>query len=148
MINGQGQKINFEKEVYSKALNCYVDSILKSYEFDRSEFPEKFRYLKFMVVADSSISNYCLDTTKFIIWKKVEPHNFFKVKRLNRFGKIIFLKPAEITDEIIRIPVLIYYSHNKDSIFYSSVYHVYFKYSCAKRDFLLDKIEYQGGIIR
>ena len=145
---GQDSKNIFSNEVYSRALNCYLDTILKAYQFDRSEFPKKHRYLKFIVVSDSSISNHLPDTTNYIVWSKVETNRFSKVKNLKRFSKIIFLRQAEVKDELVKVPVLIYYSHHKDSIFYRSIYYFIFKYSCAMEDLILDEIEYGGGIIR
>ncbi len=147
-INGQDQKIISLKEIYSIALNCYVDSILRAHEYDRSELPRKYKYLKFIAVADTSISNYLPDTTRYILWKKVEPKNFFKTKNLKKSSKIVFLKSVETEDRITKVPILIYYSHNKETISYSRIYYVLFSYQNDTNAYLLNGIKYQGGIIR
>jgi len=147
-INGQDQQIISKKEIYSTALNCYVDSILKAYEYDRSELPRRHRYLKFIAVADTSISNYLPDMTKYILWKKVEPKKFSKTKNLKKYSKVVFLRSAENDNGITKVPILIFYSHDKETIFYSSIYNVLFSYQYETNAYLLNGIKYQGGIIR
>jgi hypothetical protein len=147
-IYGQGQQIISKKEIYTIALNCYVDSVLKAYEYDRSGLARRYRYLKFIAVADTSISNYLPDMTRYILWKKVEPKEFFKTKNLQKSSKVVFLRSAETDNEITKVPILIYYSHNKEIISYSRIYYVLFSYQNDINAYLLNGIKYQGGITR
>lgn len=150
---GQNNKIDYSNDLYNRTLNYYVDSTInKIYHWEKVEwnkFPQKYQFVKYMVVGDKSIINILPDTIQNIIWTKISPVDFCKLKKLKNYNGIVFISPAHFDNSKTIIAIGNYYTQQDNcQIVFDVGYNFIYHYDLTELKYKLESIESQILIIK